>query len=242
MFRKIVLCMFAVFSLTFAAFAQDTASTTKATTAASTSEEPKRAPIFRPNKDQIMQVQKILKTSKLYDGEADGKYNDETRTGIKSYQKDHGLKETGTLNRATLEAFKVELTDKQKLIPASPNSYVSASGNKTPKPKTTSSASTSGQSGETSSSPDKPKRTIFRATTDQIKSAQKLLKSKKMYEGEETGKLSDETREGLKKFQDGSGLKVTGTLNAVTLEKMGIALTDKQKADAAAAAAAPKSD
>ena len=38
--------------------------------------------------------------------------------------------------------------------------------------------------------------------------------------------------DGLKKYQDANGLKVTGTLNQATLEKMGIALTDKQKAAA----------
>ena len=240
MLRKIVPYFLLTILLAAGVFAQDTATPAKASTTSASSEEPKRAPIFRPNKDQIMQVQKILKAKKLYDLDADGKYNDETRTGIKSFQKDHGLKETGTLNRATLEAFGVELTDKQKLIPASPNSYVAASGNKTPKP-VAASASSSGQSG--SSDPDKPKRVIFRATGDQIIAAQKLLKSKAMYSGEETGKLSDETREGLKKFQEWAKIKVTGTLNAITLEKMGIPLTDKQKADAAAAAAtAGKSD
>ena len=50
-----------------------------------------------------------------------------------------------------------------------------------------------------------------------------------MYAGEQTGKLDDPTRDGLKKYQEANGLKVTGTLNQVTLEKMGIALTDKQK-------------
>jgi hypothetical protein len=33
----------------------------------------------------------------------------------------------------------------------------------------------------------------------------------------------------LKKYQEGNGVKITGTLNKMTLEKMGIALTDKQK-------------
>ena len=47
---------------------------------------------------------------------------------------------------------------------------------------------------------------------------------------EQTGKLDIATRDGLKKYQQAEGLKVTGTLNKVTLEKMGIALTDKQKA------------
>ena len=83
----------------------------------------KKAPIFRPTKDQIKQVQQILKDKKLYTAEASGKYDDDTRAGIKSFQKDSGLKQTGTLNRATLEKFGVELTEAQKAIPVSPNSY-----------------------------------------------------------------------------------------------------------------------
>jgi peptidoglycan hydrolase-like protein with peptidoglycan-binding domain len=75
-----------------------------------------------------------------------------------------------------------------------------------------------------------PKRKpIFRATADQIKQAQALLKQRTFYNGEQTGKLDSDTREGLKKYQQAESLKVTGTLNKVTLEKMGVALTDKQK-------------
>ena len=70
---------------------------------------------------------------------------------------------------------------------------------------------------------------VFRATADQIKQAQALLKQRNFYGGEQTGKLDDATRGGLKKFQEAEGLKITGTLNKVTLEKMSIALTDKQK-------------
>ena len=73
------------------------------------------------------------------------------------------------------------------------------------------------------------RRPIFRATADQIKQAQSILKQKSFYTGEQTGKLDDATRAGLKKYQEAEGLKVTGTLNKVTLEKMAIALTDKQK-------------
>jgi peptidoglycan hydrolase-like protein with peptidoglycan-binding domain len=70
---------------------------------------------------------------------------------------------------------------------------------------------------------------VFRATKDQINQAQALLKSRGFYSGEQIGKLDDATREGLRKYQQAEGLKVTGTLNKVTLEKMNIALTDKQK-------------
>jgi peptidoglycan hydrolase-like protein with peptidoglycan-binding domain len=76
----------------------------------------------------------------------------------------------------------------------------------------------------------KPKRgPIFRATADQVKQAQAILKQRNFYAGDETGKLNPDTRAGLKQYQTAEGLKVTGTLNKVTLVKMGIALTEKQK-------------
>ena len=84
-----------------------------------------------------------------------------------------------------------------------------------------------------STSSNKPanasRKPIFRATPDQIKQAQAILKQRSFYNGEQTGKLDANTRDGLKKYQQAEGLKVTGTLNKVTLEKMGVALTDKQK-------------
>jgi len=73
------------------------------------------------------------------------------------------------------------------------------------------------------------RKPIFRANADQIKQAQAILKQRNFYSGEQTGKLDTATRAGLKDYQKAEGLKVTGTLNKVTLEKMGITLTDKQK-------------
>jgi len=70
---------------------------------------------------------------------------------------------------------------------------------------------------------------VFRATKDQINQAQALLKSRGFYGGEQLGKLDDATREGLRKYQQAENLKVTGTLNKLTLEKMNITLTEKQK-------------
>ena len=234
---KNLLLLIAV-SLLFAAsaLAQGTSTTASTTTAKSTTAS-KRGPVFRPTKDQITQVQKMLIEKKLYTGQATGSYNAETRTGIKRFQKDNGLKETGTLNRATLEKFGVELTDSQKAIPVSQNSFASSDST------SSKSASTSSSSKSATPSTDAaPKKTIFRATTDQVKAAQKLLKTQTLYTGEETGKLDTATRDGLKKYQDANGLKVTGTLNQVTLEKMGIELTENQKAGSTAAStkATPK--
>src|SRR4030095_2409329 len=91
---------------------------------------------------------------------------------------------------------------------------------------------TAQDSGSTSTktSTTKAKRgPVFRATKEQINQAQALLKSRGFYSGEQLGKLDDATREGLRKYQQAEGLKVTGTLNKVTLAKMNISLTDKQK-------------
>ncbi len=75
---------------------------------------------------------------------------------------------------------------------------------------------------------------VFRATKEQIKQAQDILRQRNFYAGESTGKLDPTTREGLKKYQEAEGLKVTGTLNAATLQKMNVTLSDKQKAWVAA--------
>lgn len=166
----------------------------------------KRGPVFRATKAQVKEVQTMLKDKKLYTGEATGTLDDATRASIKSFQKEGALKETGTLNRATLEKMGIVLTDSQKAIPVSPNSYAVADA------------------------AAKPKRVVFRATKNQITEAQSVLKTKGIYAGEATGKLDDATRESLRKYQAASDVKVTGTLNRATLEKMGIALTDKQKA------------
>jgi peptidoglycan hydrolase-like protein with peptidoglycan-binding domain len=219
-----------------ALFAQGSSGTSSA--AASTSDATKKPAVFRPTKEQIKQVQTILIGKKLYKGEATGVYNDATRAAIKSFQKDNGLTETGTLNRATLEKFAVELTDSQKQIPVNPSSIASSETTKSEKNEA---SATSTKSTESKTSGDTTKKpTVFRATADQIRAAQKLLRDGKMLTGGEDGKLDDPTRDGLKKYQEANGVKVTGTLNAATLEKMAIPLTDKQKADAAATASAAK--
>jgi hypothetical protein len=93
-----------------------------------------------------------------------------------------------------------------------------------------------GQNSNSSATPSnsntttKPRKPIFRASKDQIQQAQKILKDRGFYTGDQTGKLDDDTRAGLKKYQTAENLKVTGTLNKVTLEKMSIVLTDKQRA------------
>lgn len=194
-----------------------------ATTTDAPAAKPKRV-VFRATKAQITEAQTKMKTAGQYAGEADGTMNADFRASVKTYQGSNGLSKSGSLNRATLEKMGIALTDAQKEIPIPVSSYAKPKEGK-PKTEKTSTASA-----------DKPKRRpVFRATKDQINEAQRKLKAGNMYTGEEIGKLDDATREGLKKYQEANGLKVTGTLNQVTLEKMGIELTDKQKENAAAA-------
>ena len=87
----------------------------------------------------------------------------------------------------------------------------------------------SAAAGGANSNAAKKRGPVFRATKEQIKQAQTILKQRGFYAGEATGKLDPLTRDGLKKYQGAEGIKVTGTLNAATLQKMNITLTDNQK-------------
>ena len=88
---------------------------------------------------------------------------------------------------------------------------------------------TSSASGQGSSAVAKKRGPVFRATKEQINQAQSILKDRGFYAGEQNGKLDDATREGLRRFQTAENIKVTGTLNRLTLERMGIQLTEKQR-------------
>ena len=91
------------------------------------------------------------------------------------------------------------------------------------------STSSTSQSDNSNTVTKKKRGPVFRASKEQIKQAQAILKTRGFYAGDETGKLDPDTRTGLKKYQEAESVRVTGTLNRVTLEKMGIVLTDKQK-------------
>lgn len=198
--KRILLFLFIAISLCVAVNAQTAATQTPVSQTSET--KPKRSPVFRASKEQVNQAQKMLKVTET------GKLNKEDREVLKKWQSENGLRTTGTLNRATLEKMNIALTDKQKEIPVSPNSFAGSEAEKTPA---------------------KKRGPVFRASKEQVTEAQQKLKTGGMYEGELTGKLDDPTREGIKKFQQANGVKATGTLNKETLEKMGISLTDKQK-------------
>ncbi len=154
---------------------------------------------FRPTKAQITEAQTKLKTKGKFDGGATGRYSKEFRASLKAFQEEEELKRTGKLDEATLDALKIELTDRQKGIE--------------PEPKSGSST----------------RRTAFRVNKEQISRAQKILTDKKLFAGEINGKYSKDLRLAIKDFQSANDLKRKGSLNRATLEKLGVALTEKQK-------------
>ncbi|MFN0277354.1 MAG: peptidoglycan-binding protein [Pyrinomonadaceae bacterium] len=212
MLKKIllVICVSVLFAL--GSYAQEGSASTKTEKSASTSDASAKPAAFRPSKEQIRKGQEILIAQKLWDGEATGVYG-ESRPAIKAYQKANGLEQTGKFDRPTLAKMNIPLTDKQKGIESTSESSSSS--------KTKSSNSSEGT------------KRIFQATKDQIKALQTKLKEAKLFSGEANGERSDELKAAVKKYQDANGLNATGGINAATLEKMGIALTDKQKGNVA---------
>lgn len=219
MYKRAILTI-SVFALMAAgAFAQGGSKTTDSTSA----DKPAKAPVFRPTKEQIREGQQILIKEKFYTGEATGVYG-ESRPAVKAYQKAHGLEENGKFDKATLEKMGIALTDSQKGI-----SSTGTAG-------TSSKAKTS--TADAATSKDGPKRPApFTATKDQIVDLQKVLIGAKLFSGEATGERSDALKQAVMKYQESNKLKATGGINAETLQKAGIALTEKQKEQVAAQAA-----
>lgn len=169
--------------------------------------EPKSGPrrsVFRVNKEQISEAQRILKSSGKFSGSESGKYSKELRAAIRDFQTEAGIRRTGSLNRATLEKMGIPLTESQAAIPVNPADLEpsAARGSRGP---------------------------VFRATKSQITDVQEMLRSKGLYRGEATGKLNPETRAAIKSWQSANDVKATGTLNKETLVAMGVPLTDRQK-------------
>lgn len=231
MLKKILLVLPILFVFAGSTFAQGTATDAAP---AKTAEPAKKPAAFRSTKDQVTAAQTLLKSKKLYNGEATGVSSADWKAAVKTYQGENGLAKTGSLNRATLEKMEIKLTDKQKEIPVDPKHLASAETKpaKADKPSASKTAKTE------SKPSDGPKRPApFQASKDQITALQTKLKEAKMFTGEADGARSDGLKEAVKKYQEANSLKATGGINAETLGKMGIALTDKQKDQVAAQAA-----
>lgn len=246
MLKKMILFAFALLLFTGLVVAQNDADA-KSDAPVVTAEANKTSSRFTPTKAQIQAGQEFLKAKKLYSGETAGKYNEETRSAIRVFQKDNGMTVTGNFNQATLEKMNIPLTDKQKGISVAPAAATSDKNTLTAKTAPATSSKTSASAPKVALSSDSttdaetatvsnPKRTApFQATKEQIAALQNVLIKGKMFTGEANGERSEALKEAVKKYQEANGLKATGGINAVTLEKAGIALTDKQKGQAAAA-------
>ncbi|MBK9527737.1 MAG: peptidoglycan-binding protein [Acidobacteria bacterium] len=229
MLRKFLLLVSISLLFATAIFGQATAETAspKATPAPA-----KKPATFRSTKSQVIEAQTLLKAKKLYNGEATGTSNAEWKASVKTYQGENGLAKTGSLNRATLEKMEIKLTEKQSEIPVDPKHLATndaKSGKTTDKPDATKTDA------KTTTGPKRP--APFQANKDQIIELQTKLKDAKLFTGNADGERSDALKDAIKKYQEANGLTATGGINAATLNKMGITLTEKQKEQVAAQAA-----
>lgn len=230
MLKKLLLILPLLLICAGSTLAQGTATETAPT---KTAEPANKPAVFRSTKSQVTEAQTLLKTKKIYDGEVTGTSSAEWKAAVKKYQDDNGLAKTGSLNRATLEKMGIKLTDKQKEIPVDPKHL--ASGETKPAKSEKPASTTAKTESNTSDGPKRP--APFQANKDQITALQTKLKEAKLFTGDADGARSDGLKDAVKKYQEANGLKVTGGINAETLEKMGIPLTDKQKEQVAAQAA-----
>ncbi|MEZ5346888.1 MAG: peptidoglycan-binding domain-containing protein [Pyrinomonadaceae bacterium] len=200
--KKLLYPIFLCLAFSLAAYSQPASNSNAANSNA------KRGPVFRATKEQITEIQTLLKKNGTYTGEIDGKFNAEFRAAVKDFQEKNELKSTGTVNRATLEKMGIELTEKQKESPVNPNSF-DTSGNGDDKPK-------------------KARKKAFRPSKEQVTAAQTKLKDAGTYSGAIDGKYNNDFRTAIRDYQSANGLKRKGSLNRATLEKMGIELTEAQ--------------
>lgn len=228
MLRKILLLVSISIIFVSATFGQASETATPKATPAPA----KKPATFRSTKSQVIEAQTLLKAKKLYSGEASGTSNAEWKASVKTYQGENGLTKTGSLNRATLEKMEIKLTEKQAEIPVDPK-HLATSDSKSSK--TTDKAATTKTETKTSTGPKRP--APFQANKDQIIELQTKLKDAKLFTGNADGERSDALKDAIKKYQEANSLSPTGGINAATLGKMGIALTDKQKEQVAAQAA-----
>lgn len=230
MLRKVLLLVSITLIFVSAIFSQSSSADTAAP--AATTAPAKKPAVFRSTKSQVTEAQTLLKAKKLYNGEATGTSNAAWKASVKTYQGENGLTKTGSLNRATLEKMEIKLTEKQAEIPVDPKHLATSSG-ETKSSKTSEKASTTKT--DTTTGPKRP--APFQATKDQIIELQTKLKDAKLFAGNADGARSDALKDAVKKYQAANGLNATGGINAATLEKMSIALTEKQKGQVAAQAA-----
>ena len=217
--KKYVFVPFLLVIAAFSAYAQ-----TKSPVAGKIVGSPAEPSATRPNKDQLIMAQKILNVKPT------GKIDAATTAALKKFQTENQLPPKGILDVATMRKLGIGLTALQRGVPVPVPAVapppipepVAPAIVKTEPPKVAPKI--------TPKAAPKPKNT-FRATKDQIVQAQKLLKRQGLYSGKETGTVDAATSESLKKYQTANDLEATGTINQITLEKMDITVTDRQRAE-----------
>ena len=172
----------------------------------------------------IRGAQQQLKTGGYYKGAVDGRNGQMTRSAIRQYQRENGLNTNGQLdnvtcnkllgmqgtgeaNRSTTGAQTTQSNS------ANANSRNNANGN---------GSNTQGMNGANNNSGSNPPAMSNAEFKANVQSAQRQLKQKGLYTGNINGVMDSNTETAIRKYQENTGLNVTGRLDQTTLNSLGI--------------------
>jgi peptidoglycan hydrolase-like protein with peptidoglycan-binding domain len=171
---------------------------------------------------RVEEIQKILKDAGFDPGPVDGVMGGQTRSAIRKFQKEKGLKQTGKIDSVTYLALnrQKESAKEPSKIELEKDSF----------------ASVSEQSQEINVVLEEKKKsradvqdeimTYRLKSKDRIKQIQAVLKKAGFYKGEIDGKEGPQTKRAIKAFQKAKGLNPDGVVGPKTWEELNKFLRD----------------
>jgi peptidoglycan hydrolase-like protein with peptidoglycan-binding domain len=164
---------------------------------------------------RVEEIQQILKDAELEPGPVDGVMGAQTRSAIRKFQKEKGLKQTGKIDSVTYLALnrKKEVAKEPSKTELEKDSFVSVSGqNQEINVIAEEKKSRADVQDEIMSYRLKPK--------GRIRQIQTALRKAGFYKGEIDGKEGPQTTRAIKAFQKAKGLNPDGVVGSKTWEEL----------------------
>lgn len=169
-------------------------------------------------------AQQQLQSSGYYKGSIDGMNGPMTRSAIRQYQKDNGLSTNGRLDNATCNKLGLTGTGEANRTTTEPqtqnNSSNSAARNNGKQ--NNGNGTNQGMNQSTNNSMSNSPAMSNAEFKANVQSAQRQLKQKGLYNGPINGVMDTNTETAIRKYQENTGLNVTGRLDQTTINSLGI--------------------
>lgn len=167
-------------------------------------------------------AQQQLKTDGYYKGTVDGMNGPMTRNAIRQYQKDNSLSANGMLDSATCNKLGLSGTgDANRTATTEPQTQNNTSNSAAQNNNNGNGNNVQGanrSNNNAASNTPTMSNAEFKAN---VESAQRQLKQKGLYTGRINGIMDANTETAIRKFQENSGMNVTGRLDQNTMNSLG---------------------